>query len=393
LGCAGRIHLLLFAGGSSCPRTQLVVTYLPAVLWYAFFDILRTWHRFHLLGVSGESLAWIGLSNIMVAVKMVVNACFGYVYFKELILQRTMTWAIESSDQINLKGYVQLLNKFALGGFLLLIAFGVLQVLSDNGRSWWVTLLDTVFSALAYGQMVYLCLLWLWTNCLLHGAAQRWIDQVDAQSIMGKPGRSDAGQEFMQLLRRMREVSSIWASNHAMRLLTTTVSATAALASYKALNVMEGSRTQEKNFWLTSAILSYIVVWVTAAAPGYVSDKLFDGLQRKIASIMLRSVEDTASATGNAMTDGDIENQWNQHTQEQGGVTKVVGASGEDDLDRPDQEQQALFRKCMLLMQSAQALEGREGMHFAHVPMSTTRALTVGTVLGYLILWVIRGGT
>ena len=32
-----------------------------------------------------------------------------------------------------------------------------------------------------------------------------------------------------------------------------------------------------------------------------------------------------------------------------------------------------------------QSLEGKEGMRFAFVPMTMPRAITVGTVLGYLI--------
>jgi hypothetical protein len=178
----------------------------------------------------------------------------------------------------------------------------------------------------------------------------------------------------------MRNVSSVWASNHAVRLLTTTVSATAALASYKALNVMEGSRKQEKNFWLTSAILSYIIVWITAAAPGYVSDMLFDALQRKIASIMLQ-----IHSTGDPTDPNDPTDPKDPTDQTD---LSPDAAHGDQEID-----QEKLFRKCTLLMQSVQALEGREGMHFVHVPMSTTRALTVGTVLGYLMLWVIRGGT
>ena len=54
-------------------------------------------------------------------------------------------------------------------------------------------------------------------------------------------------------------------------------------------------------------------------------------------------------------------------------------------------ERDILERRALVLMRSVAALDGRAGMHFAYVPMSVARAVTVGTVLGYHITYVMTG--
>ena len=42
------------------------------------------------------------------------------------------------------------------------------------------------------------------------------------------------------------------------------------------------------------------------------------------------------------------------------------------------------------VIQSLCSLRGLDGMHFAFVPMTLARAVTVGTVLGYTVIYTVR---
>ena len=44
----------------------------------------------------------------------------------------------------------------------------------------------------------------------------------------------------------------------------------------------------------------------------------------------------------------------------------------------------------LLPIQSLCSLRGIDGMHFAFVPMTLARAVTVGTVLGYTVLYTVK---
>ena len=50
----------------------------------------------------------------------------------------------------------------------------------------------------------------------------------------------------------------------------------------------------------------------------------------------------------------------------------------------------ALILICNLSNPSLCSLRGIDGMHFAFVPMTLARAVTVGTVLGYTVVYTVR---
>jgi hypothetical protein len=126
---------------------------------------------------------------------------------------------------------------------------------------------------------VDLCALWLWSNWIMYHACIKLIHRVQGrQSIFA------IETAVLKLFQVMRQTSSLWAVNHTVRLVTTTVAATAFLAraQYQA-KVGTGSGLQQQTFVLcaTGATL-YMLVWITAAVPGYVTDKLFNGLLQQL---------------------------------------------------------------------------------------------------------------
>jgi hypothetical protein len=123
-------------------------------------------------------------------------------------------------------------------------------------------------------------------NWVLHTAAQHWVQyRLDADGVLGVGGR-DAGNELWEILAQMKEVSSMWANNHAVRLITTTAIATALLTTAEfALHGDCGGDGCDPGiiaYQLTAATGLYLLVWLTAFVPGYITDTLFSNLHRKL---------------------------------------------------------------------------------------------------------------
>jgi hypothetical protein len=206
-------------------------------------------------------------------------------------------------------------------------------------------------------------------NWILHRAAQNWVQyRLDADSVLGVGGRG-AGKELWEILEQMKEVSSVWAKNHAVRLVTTTALASAMLARVEyGIRGDCGSYDCPSHsiviFYLIIAASLYLFVWVTAAAPGYITDALFSSIHRKLYKMWPEAA------------DGKIP------------VPSVLPVLA------PCQQQPhpltPLEAKATVLMHRVHYLQDREGMHFAFVPMSLARAITVGTVLGYAIVFATR---
>ena len=74
----------------------------------------------------------------------------------------------------------------------------------------------------------YLCSLWLWLNFTMHTASTNFIDgELTAAGLLGKQMAASHG--LLVLLGRMESASTFWTLNHAVRLVTTLVTATTAL--------------------------------------------------------------------------------------------------------------------------------------------------------------------
>jgi hypothetical protein len=351
------LHWILLAQGSRWPRLQLLITYGAVVGWttYCALPEILAWRK------TRSNIDLLNaVINLLFGLETVVNAFFCYEFCQHNRLQRLIAWATARQDDF--APLVSLL-KVSWGGWTCYLLFAGHFIQSN--------VVNGLLLSLSYGLMFYLCLLWLWMNWVIHTAAQYWVHhRLDADSVLGVGGR-DAAKELWEILKHMKEVSSIWAKNHAVRFIITTASATAMLmlteyqmhgdcgdgGSGPAAATDQRCPSYFFMAWqLATAVLLYILVWLTAAVPGYITDMLFTSLHRKLYIMMLPE------------PDTDIETP---PTRQPHPLTPLEA-------------------KATALMHRAHYLQGREGMHFACVPMSLARAITIGTVLGYTIAFATR---
>jgi hypothetical protein len=312
-------------------------------------------------------------NNFLLVLETIANAFLCYKLCKHNQVQRLIKWA-NSQQSEDITSPISSLRKVAWGGWvMLLLFFGAYSAIGMPtlivGSVNVLSLVGSVFGLLCVVLLFYLCFLWLWMNWILHTAAQYWVQhRLDADSVLGVGGR-DAGKELWEILAQMKEVSSIWANNHVVRLITTTGIATAflMLAEYELHGDCgtDGCGINEPGIvivlQLGVAAMMYTMVWLMAAVPGYITDMLFSNLHRKL--YMMRLDPDTNQVDGQIPA---------------ASVLPVLTPQQLHPLT-------PLEAKATALMQQAHHLQGREGMHFAFVPMSLARAITVGTVLGYTI--------
>merc|ERR1711908_59490 len=105
------------------------------------------------------------------------------------------------------------------------------------------------------------CVLWLWIVWVMHHATQQFVEEVTPERVASL----EASRAHISLLEDLRLISGQWAFSHAVRTITGVIIATDTL--YLA--------TEDKatRYWPT-VIATFCMVWVTASAPGYLSDKL-----------------------------------------------------------------------------------------------------------------------
>jgi hypothetical protein len=196
------------------------------------------------------------------------------------------------------------------------------------------TAVDVIVFTFSVLPMFYLCALWLWTNwlfwCAGHGVITR---SITAASV----AQRRASAAVFGLLDEMRSASQAWIVNHAVRTVTTVVLAEARLQ-------LANKKPQYRAVDGTAGALLLLLVLVTAAAPGYVTTGFYRELQRKLAAV--------AHADGS--DDGEL------------------GAPSPKD-DTPT-----------ALMQRIAAAGSGTGMHFAGIPMTVEKAITVATVVFYV---------
>jgi hypothetical protein len=337
---------------------QLIITYGLFVANYGLQSVVFRYSSYEYI------------AGFCLSLEAIVNAFLCYEFCQHKRLQRLITWATAQQRE-NLTSPVASLRKFAWGGWAAYLLFGGFYAgaLIDTwkGLPLWSTVAYILLTPLAFGLMFYLCILWLWMNWVIHTTAQHWVQhRLDADSVLGVGGR-DAGKELWEILGQMKEVSSLWAKNHAVRLVTTTAYATTLAA------VLSGERRNAPHsaiaWWQMATTASlYVLVWLTAAVPGYVTDLLFSSLRRKLYTMW---PEPDAGPIGGQMP-----------------PTSVLPVL--TPRQRQPHSLTPLEARATALMQRAHFLQGREGMHFAFLPMTLARAITVGTVLGYAIVFATR---
>ena len=145
---------------------------------------------------------------------------------------------------------------------------------------------------------------------------------------------------MLNLLEGMREISQDWGVNHGVRFVSSLVTACGMIPWNNHVDPPTISPIQLANDW-AGAMLLYFIVWCTAAIPGYATTSFVDAAQRKLAKVA--------------------------HARPSAGLE--VG-------DTPTQ-----------LMHRLAACRAATGMHFAGIPMTVQKAGTIGTVIGWAILY------
>jgi hypothetical protein len=384
------LHWLLLAQGSTRPRLQLLITYGFGAGLLVYSAAALGWRRYHsshdpsqplvhlhgsiyVLGTGGGRLN--PEFAFIFAVESIVNAFFCNEFCQHNQLQRLIAW-VTAHQRENNTPPARSLQKVAWGGWAVCLFFFLFLFLTmeahlniKNAEQWLMSLAFELSTSLAMSLVFYLCLLWFWMNWILHTTAQHWVQhRLDADGVLGVGGR-DVGRELWEILEQMKAVSSVWGKNHAVRL----VSSTGLAAEYERHSNcnsagLAGHCSDNGGQIFVIAALLYTMVWLMAAVPGYINDMLFSNINRKLYTMWPEPDADPA--------DGQLP------------PTSVLPV-----LTRHQRQSHPLTpleAKTTALMHRAHYLQGREGMHFAFVPMSLARAVTVGTVLGYTIVFATR---
>ena len=317
-------NLVLF--GDGCYRGVPFLLALALSAWIAYYSSVTDY------GITKD----IGhLTSFAIALEACANAYFGYCYcrdkrFDKMLrqLERHGVDAKQNAWCLAVCGWV------AFGFTVALIAWNVADSLSLD-----VAEAIGAVACWTYGwaQIFYLCALWAWCNWVFCRAANGIVARgITPDSVASQR----ASKDILQLLEGMREISRDWGVNHGVRFVSSLVTACGMLPWNKHPNAHPISPIQLANDW-AGAMLLYVIVWCTAAIPGYVTTTFVDAVQRKLANVA--------------------------HARPSPGLE--VG-------DTPTQ-----------LMHRLGACRSATGMHFVGIPMTVQKAGTIGTVIGWAILY------
>lgn len=189
-------------------------------------------------------------------------------------------------------------------------------------------------------RAIYLAELWLWLCWAFALRAHQFVEhEVTEESVVSL----EASHGLLSLLEYGKDCSTSWRINHRVRLLTSTGIAAIYVAQAVAQGDL-GEREPEVGDALIGGLF-FLLVLVMAAAPAAATDQFLSDAQLKLARL----------AHANA-------------------------------------SEVALQQHATQLMQRATCLQGRIGMEFLGVSMTTGRAIKVGSVFGTIIVFIIRLG-
>jgi hypothetical protein len=188
-------------------------------------------------------------------------------------------------------------------------------------------------------SMFYLCALWLWTNWIFWRAGRGLVARgITASSV----AQRRAGAAVFGLLDEMRSASRVWTVNHGVRAVTTVAMAEMRLQLFS-------EQPHFRDYHFAFAAVLFLAVLSTAAAPGYVTTDFYLEVQTKLAAVADHTDDDG---------DG-------------GGSCEELGSPPPKDTPTA-------------LMQRIAAAGSGAGMHFAGIPMTVEKAVTVATVVFYV---------
>ena len=271
------LNLVLFGDGRFC---VIVVLFVGVKIVYCIRSAVEDY----------PSVVWMSV-DIAAAVEIIVNAHFGWYYCSKL---ETITLVRLASEQHGVPEKESLRRLDEWSKVAVIFSMGVLV---SWGLNSWITLtavdvyvvLDAFGWAVAVLTICYLCALWAWTNWYFKRVGQNVVaDYITTSHVF----QGNASIVIFELLATMRSTSHVWGVNHGIRTVTSVVVAEAYL--HMAI---------EQNSWTYYgfAVTGFIVVWVTAAAAGYVTTNFHGEVQRKVTEVFhanLLQCEDNLCGSG-----------------------------------------------------------------------------------------------
>eukprot|EP00470_Lotharella_oceanica_P009575 CAMPEP_0170193766 /NCGR_PEP_ID=MMETSP0040_2-20121228/57680_1 /TAXON_ID=641309 /ORGANISM="Lotharella oceanica, Strain CCMP622" /LENGTH=299 /DNA_ID=CAMNT_0010442491 /DNA_START=214 /DNA_END=1111 /DNA_ORIENTATION=- len=230
---------------------------------------------------------------------------------------------------------------------------------------------------IAFGTTCYLSAIWFWLNWVMHKSARHFIHTKVEKPGLKRESFKPIGEGLAKMLDMMDAVSDDWKHFHIFRALLALLDAAACLGLSLIFAMGESSdesmdrrvvRFANLSWLIAAALLFFIVIFLNALAPGAVNDKLFDTMQTKLFNIAFTSPQ--SGYDPNLISSADIDS---------GKDDKSNRGSGQRDSVQTEEVQ----RIASMMMQGIESLQGRRGMHFGGVPMTTAQSLTVGSVLSY----------
>lgn len=173
------------------------------------------------------------------------------------------------------------------------------------------------------------------------------LDEKLKELIMTDPSKvfhqQNFERKFLQYLYDMKEISNYWHTNHVVRTLSGLLIITNMSITFYIAYTFQAPIYIVMMFGIAAGSY-FVTIWITAFSAGITNDRYFEFVINRLSCLYAEVLEE------NAVLDKRISRS----------ISKIV------------------------------ALRSSEGMHFGGVTMSTEKALTVGSILGSVITYVIK---
>jgi hypothetical protein len=305
-------------------------------------------------------------AQLAFATEITVNAYFGFRFCRANRIAQLLS-TVDEPHGVTEDDATRALGRCTWASAAAVAAWTALRpwdtALDYNTKTWAVNMI-----ALTYGYlpMIYLCALWLWTNWLFWRVG---CSLVKYDLTAGSVAQLRAGAAVFELLDEMRSASQVWTVNHAVRTVTAVVWAEEILrrASEDAADVL----------YAWAAVL-FLIVLATAAAPGYVTTHFYRSVLSKLAEIALDATTSCGGGGHECGEDSLLPGPASAHLAPRWSTPPPPPNTPTDDAPLTPKDTPTA------LMQRLAAVRGEKGMHFAGVPMTVEKAITVATVVFYV---------
>jgi hypothetical protein len=279
-----RTHQLLFGAGKQKRMRGIVVWLIMTESFWTHLSIVMSCAiQPKLPGCipkpnmdSKSSTAEVICLNSALLLEFWVNISFGSYYCQEVRLLQFVNW-VEGASGLPAAKIARSLETCCGVTWVLLFLNVTMYLNMYPNKEWEYRMVmmaaDTYFFFVATAPLLYLCMLWLWINTTFYKISAHVADSLTLDMV-----RANAlDKSLHELLEKMESVSDQWALNHTLRLIPTVTSASVSLFVWH-----HSERRNHFSWPLFYGSLLYLIVWITALAPGFVTDELFRKIQRKL---------------------------------------------------------------------------------------------------------------